>query len=102
MDVGGWLRGLGLGQYKAAFPDNAIDVGVLPDLTDQDLEKLGLPLGDRRKLLRAIAEVSSADAVTSKSAAAATISCADELALTLRRKGFRGTFIVPLPASLNT
>jgi SAM domain (Sterile alpha motif) len=55
MDIGGWLRSLGLEQYEAAFHENAIDFSVLPDLTDQDLEKLGVLLGHRRKLLRAIA-----------------------------------------------
>src|SRR5215831_7149287 len=54
MDVGDWLRSLGLEQYEAAFRENAIDVEVLPDLTDQDLETLGVLLGHRRKLLRAI------------------------------------------------
>src|SRR5215468_132041 len=54
MDLGGWLRSLGLEQYEAAFRENAIDAEVLPDLTDQDLEKLGVLLGHRRKLLRAI------------------------------------------------
>ena len=51
MDVGGWLRSLGLGQYEANFRDNKIDADVLADLTDGDLEKLGLPLGDRKRLL---------------------------------------------------
>ena len=55
MDVGGWLRSLGLGQYEAVFRDNAIDADVVADLTDGDLEKLGLPLGDRKRLLKAIA-----------------------------------------------
>ena len=55
MDVGGWLRSLGLEQYEAAFRENGVDLSVLPDLTDQDLEKLGVLLGHRRKLLRAIA-----------------------------------------------
>src|SRR5258708_5995234 len=54
MDLGGWLRDLGLEQYEAIFRENAIDATVLPDLTDQDLEKLGVLLGHRRKLLRAI------------------------------------------------
>src|SRR5262249_37909928 len=54
MDLGGWLRSLGLEQYEAIFRENAIDETVLPDLTDQDLEKLGVLLGHRRKLLRAI------------------------------------------------
>jgi class 3 adenylate cyclase len=55
MDVGEWLRNLGLGQYRANFRDNKIDADVLADLTDGDLEKLGLPLGDRKRLLKAIA-----------------------------------------------
>ena len=55
MDLGGWLRSLGLDRYEAAFRANAIDADVLCDLTDQDLEKLGVLLGHRRKLLRALA-----------------------------------------------
>ena len=54
MDVGGWLRNLGLGQYEAAFVANAIDSDVLSELTEVDLEKLGIPLGDRKRLMRAI------------------------------------------------
>jgi class 3 adenylate cyclase/predicted ATPase len=57
MDLGEWLRSLGLDQYEAAFRENGIDPSVLPDLTDQDLEKLGVLLGHRRKLLRAITNV---------------------------------------------
>ena len=57
MDVASWLRSLGLEQYEAVFRENAIDVSVLPDLTDQDLEKLGVLLGHRRKLLRTIANL---------------------------------------------
>jgi class 3 adenylate cyclase/predicted ATPase len=57
MDLGGWLRSLGFEQYEAVFRENAIDETVLPDLTDQDLEKLGVLLGHRRKLLRAIANL---------------------------------------------
>src|SRR3974377_2375142 len=57
MDVGEWLKGIGLGRDGAAFRDNAIDVDVLADLTDGDLEKLGLPLGDRKRLLKAIADL---------------------------------------------
>jgi class 3 adenylate cyclase len=55
MEVGDWLRGIGLGQYEAAFREHEIDAEVLPDLTDADLEKLGAPLGHRKRLLRAIA-----------------------------------------------
>lgn len=54
MDVGAWLRSLGLGQYESAFRDNEIEADILPDLTETDLEKLGLPLGPRKRLLKAI------------------------------------------------
>jgi class 3 adenylate cyclase/tetratricopeptide (TPR) repeat protein len=58
MDVGGWLRKLGLEQYEAAFRDNKIDDTVLPSLTAEDLKDLGVGfVGDRRKLLDAIATV---------------------------------------------
>ena len=54
MDVGGWLRKLGLGRYKSAFIENAIDSDVLAELTEADLEKLGIALGDRKRLIKAI------------------------------------------------
>src|SRR5262245_2376658 len=54
MDVGGWLRELGLGRYEPTFIENAIDTDVLPELTEDDLEKLGIPLGDRKRLFKAI------------------------------------------------
>src|ERR1700680_3764318 len=62
MDLGGWLRSLGLERYEAAFRENAIAADFLRDLTDQDLEKLGVLLGDRRRLLRAIAALNEAPA----------------------------------------
>ena len=56
MDLGGLLLSLGLEQYEAAFRDNAIDEAILPTLTAQDLKDLGVVIvGDRRKLLNAIA-----------------------------------------------
>ena len=56
MDVGGWLRSLGLERYEAAFRDNEIDDTVLLSLTAEDLKELGVGiLGHRRKLLDAIA-----------------------------------------------
>ena len=55
-EITNWLRGLGLEQYASAFEDNAIDAGVLPELTADDLKDLGVNLvGHRRKLLAAIA-----------------------------------------------
>src|SRR5215472_7861868 len=56
MDVGGWLRRLGLDQYEAVFRENKIDDTVLPSLTAEDLKELGVGfVGHRRKLLDAIA-----------------------------------------------
>ncbi|MGO9422085.1 AAA family ATPase, partial [Roseiarcus sp.] len=56
MDVDGWLRSLGLGQYEANFRDNKIDADVLPQLTADDLKDIGVSaVGDRRRLLGAIA-----------------------------------------------
>jgi class 3 adenylate cyclase/predicted ATPase len=52
-----WLESLGLGEYAQCFAENRIDVSVLRDLTDQDLEKIGIPLGHRKKMLRAIAQL---------------------------------------------
>src|SRR5262245_62813443 len=63
MDVGRWLRELGLGQYAAAFKDNAIDAETLRELTAEDLKELGVSLiGHRRKLLAAIAALASSPA----------------------------------------
>ena len=56
MDLGGWLRSLGLGEYEAVFRENKIDETVLPQLTSEDLKELGVSaLGHRRKLIDAIA-----------------------------------------------
>src|ERR1700739_594057 len=54
MDVGTWLKSLGLGQYEALFRASDIDADILSELTDVDLEKLGVSLGHRKRLLRAI------------------------------------------------
>src|SRR6266568_6594411 len=55
--IGEWLASIGLSEYTQRFDENHIDPSVLPDLTDQDLKDLGVPLGHRRKMLRAIAEL---------------------------------------------
>ena len=57
MDVGEWLRGLGLGQYETVFREHAIDMDVLADLKDGELAQIGVPLGDRKRLLKAIASL---------------------------------------------
>ena len=52
-----WLASIGMSEYAELFSTNRIDFAVLADLTDHDLEKLGVVLGDRRKILRAIREL---------------------------------------------
>ena len=73
MDIGGWLRGLGLERYEQAFRENEIDEKVLPGLTADDLKDLGVALvGHRRRLLDAIAALGAAAAT-----AAATVAPRD-------------------------
>src|SRR5271165_4035151 len=61
MDVGSWLQSLGLEQYEAAFRDNKIAADLLPRLTDAGLKDIGVSaLGDRLRLLDAIAALASA------------------------------------------
>src|SRR5208337_3876098 len=61
MDVGGWLRGLGLDRYEEKFRDNNIDLDALPQLTADDLKDIGVSaVGDRRRLLAAIAALAGA------------------------------------------
>jgi class 3 adenylate cyclase/tetratricopeptide (TPR) repeat protein len=81
-DLREWLRENNLEQYAAAFEENDIGLDILPDLDDHDLEQLGLSLGNRRRLLKAIAArntgaapISSADKASSpdKSFSAASL-----------------------------
>ena len=72
MDVAGWLRSLGLGQYEEAFRDNDIDVEVLPHLTADDLVSIGVTsVGHRRRLLSAAAALVLASQRTAGDAAPA-------------------------------
>ena len=58
MDIAAWLRELDLERYETAFRNNDIHVDLLSELTDADLERLGVAsLGHRKKLLRAIEAV---------------------------------------------
>ena len=58
-EIRNWLKSEGLDEYADLFTSNRIGSDVLLDLTEQDLEKLEIPLGDRKRLLRAIAKVRS-------------------------------------------
>jgi class 3 adenylate cyclase len=69
LDIGSWLRGLGLGQYEETFRENEIDESILSSLTAEDLKELGVgPLGHRRKLLDAISALRAGDAPSPVSA----------------------------------
>jgi class 3 adenylate cyclase/predicted ATPase len=75
MDLGGWLRRLGLEQYEAAFRENEIDETILPKLTAEDLKDLGVSIvGHRRKLLDAIAALPADGAAKPSSANEASTS----------------------------
>ena len=69
MGVGDWLRSLGLGQYEAVFRESEIDPEVLPELTDADLEKLGVPIGQHERILKAISNLASPAQSTPRGAA---------------------------------
>src|SRR5262245_60239519 len=64
-----WLASIGLSEYAQQFADNGIDLSVIRDLTEQDLKDLGVLLGHRRRILRAIAEL---DGLTSAPTETAT------------------------------
>jgi len=66
--VADWLASIGLSEYAQRFADNAIDLSVICDLTEQDLKELGVLLGHRRKLLRAIAELDGVAPAPTKTA----------------------------------
>ena len=70
-EIAEWLEKLGLGQYARRFAENDISFVILPDLTDQDLEKIGVAsLGHRRLLLRSIADLGRTEKSSSEPAAA--------------------------------
>jgi class 3 adenylate cyclase/tetratricopeptide (TPR) repeat protein len=80
MNVRMWLRSLGLGQYEDKFRDNKIDFDVLADLTDGDLEELGIPLGDRRRLIRAMSELAAREPLTAQARPAVAPAAAQSFA----------------------
>src|SRR5215475_6008930 len=80
MDVGGWLRSLGLDRYEAAFRDNEINERVFPSLTQEDLKEIGVgPVGHRRMLLEAIAALHADTLRNAPSVVAAATSSAPSI-----------------------
>src|SRR5580700_2459406 len=66
-DLRDWLRSNRFEQYAEIFEANDIDLDILPELSEHDLEQLGLSLGNRRRLLKAIATGGTAVAQTKPS-----------------------------------
>ncbi|MBS0183720.1 MAG: AAA family ATPase [Nitrospira sp.] len=69
--VAAWLERLGLDRYRELFEQNAITWDVLPELNDGDLASMGIVLGHRKQLLRAIAQLSQGGAQTGEGDTAA-------------------------------
>jgi len=87
-DVDQWLERIGLASYATLFAENEIDAEVLPELSEQDLKDLKIPLGHRKKLLKAIAVLSdrpepAADRTAEIAAATSTRSEAERRQLTV-------------------
>jgi SAM domain (Sterile alpha motif) len=72
-DLAEWLGRHGLGQYVETFAENKIEYSVLPDLTEDDLKKLGVLLGHRKKLLRAIEALTAAGQRTGTTTAVSNV-----------------------------
>src|ERR1700745_2969425 len=70
--ISAWLDGLGLGDYAAVFDENAIDLDVLVDLNETELKRLGVSLGHRKRILRAIAALPGASLARASASIATT------------------------------
>jgi class 3 adenylate cyclase/predicted ATPase len=79
-----WLEGLGLGRYADVFARHQLDFDVFPDLTEANLAELGVPLGDRKRLLRAIASLGKT--APERAAVAAPTGSTDAIATAERRQ----------------
>ena len=64
MDISDWLEQNGLGKYAAAFTENEVDLIALPELSDDDLREMGLPIGPRRKLLKTVRDLIDTNAIS--------------------------------------
>ena len=70
--ISDWLEKLGMSEYARRFAENDIDIEVLSELTDTDFDRLGVSIGHRRKLLKALAAGGPTAAATSPSSAMAS------------------------------
>jgi hypothetical protein len=86
-EISDWLEKLGMSEYAQRFTENDIDFTILGDLTDQDLEKIGIAsLGHRRKLLRAIADLKDVEKSSPVAAVAAAPAALPRSADTAERR----------------
>src|ERR687895_556780 len=74
-----WLRDLGLERHARVFVENDIDLDVLADLGEQDLERLGISLGDRKRMLKAMARLREGAAEASPPAVRAGLEIIEEV-----------------------
>ena len=86
-----WLQSVGLEKYGEVFASHDIDLAVVSDLTEQDLEKLGLSLGHRRKFMAAAAKLRAAP--TSSPIASAQAQPVDQLAPAVERRQLTVVFV---------
>jgi hypothetical protein len=94
--IADWLEKLGMSEYTQRFAENRIDFTVLPDLTDQDLKDIGVVLGDRRKILRAIARlVAAPEAVVLEPKPPSTLSFAAERGLLIEAESRERPNVTP-------
>jgi class 3 adenylate cyclase len=88
-DLAEWLGRHGLDQYAQTFTENNIEFSVLPDLTENDLKKLGVSLGHRKKLLRAIEALTAARQPTGTTSAVSNVTVASPPLVQPREAEFR-------------
>ncbi len=65
-DIASWLEELGLGKYANMFAENEITIDALPHLTQDDLKELGLPMGPRKIIAAAIADLAAPTSLSEK------------------------------------
>ena len=69
-EIGEWLESLALGKYAEAFAENEVGFDVLSELSEDDLREIGLPMGPRKQLMRAIRELTGGDGESGEAAVA--------------------------------
>ena len=91
-EIGEWLESLDLGKYAEAFAENEVGFDVLSELSEDDLREIGLPMGPRKQLMRAIRELTGGDGESGE----ATVASASDPA---RADDVPGTEAMPVPGA---